>query len=325
MFSYSCVLMKKNMYDVIVVGAGPAGLTAAIYALRRTLKVLNISKDVGGQAALTEDIENYPGFDKVDGLVLSQKFQEQVIKFGGEIEYNEVKEIEKKDDFFVVKTANKDFEAKTVILAFGLTPRNLNVPGEERLTGKGVSYCATCDAPFYKGKVAAVAGGGNAALDAVEVLAKIASKIYMIHRREEFRGEEVLVQKVKELKNVEFVLSHIVKEVKGENKVEKIEVENIETGEIKNIEVNGIFVEIGHVVKADFLKGFVDLDERNHILVNSFCETNIDGIFACGDVTDIPYKQVVIAAGEGAKAALTAYKYLQQKEGKSVTVDWGNK
>jgi thioredoxin reductase (NADPH) len=303
--------MEKEIYDVIIVGAGPSGLTAAIYTTRRSLKTLVISKDVGGQASLTDDIENYPGFKHIGGLELMQKFQEQAQESGTEFMFTEVIDVKKDKDIFSIKTLEeKEIKAKSVILSFGLTPRNLEVPGEKELTGKGVSYCATCDGPLYKNKDVAVVGGGNSALDAAEYLSRESNKVYLIHRREEFTGEQVLIDQVNNIKNIELVLNANVKEIKGENTVESL-IYKIIDGEEKEINVNGVFIEIGHIAKTDWVEGLVDITNRKEIKITTDCETKTPGLFAAGDITEITYKQVIISAGEGSKAALQAYKYLQ--------------
>jgi thioredoxin reductase (NADPH) len=312
------------MYDVIIVGAGPAGLTATIYTTRRNLKTLVISQDIGGQAATTSEVENYPGFDWIDGFELTQKFQNQAKKFGAELIINEVMKIEKKDHFFKVETPSEKYETHSVILAFGLTHRHLNVPGEEKLIGHGVSYCATCDGPLFKDKKVAVVGGGSSAIETALYMSEMAKQVYIIHRRDQYNGEEIMVKRLNKDKKIEQVLNSQTVEIKGREKVEAIVVKNNQEV-IREIPVDGIFVEIGLEVKSDFIKSLVDLDERNQIKITGTNETSQSGIFAAGDVTDIVYKQIVIAAGEGAKAALSAYKYLQGKKGLVVTVDWGKK
>ncbi|PIR06574.1 MAG: thioredoxin-disulfide reductase [Candidatus Komeilibacteria bacterium CG11_big_fil_rev_8_21_14_0_20_36_20] len=315
--------MKNDIYDVVIIGAGPAGLTAAIYTARRALKTLVISKDVGGQMSLTDDIENYPGFETIGGLELGQKFQQQAQKAGAEFIFEEIVKLEKQDKTFFLKTvSNKEIKSKTVILAFGLMPRDLKVPGEKELTGKGVTYCATCDGPLYRDKTVIVVGGGNAALDAAEFLSRIAQKVYLLHRRDQFRGEQVLVDQVKAAKNVEIIYNADTKEIKGQNKVEALAyiTNDGQEGEVK---VDGVFIEIGHVAKTDWLKELVELSERQEIKISKDCETNLPGIFAAGDISDITYKQAVISAGEGAKAALQAYRYLQGD--KVLIPDWQKK
>lgn len=313
------------MYDVIIIGAGAAGLTAAIYTSRRALQTLVISKDVGGQASMSSHIENYPGVGLINGVDLMLKFKTQAEQFGASFVFGQVEEIKKEKDKFIIRANGDTYEAGSLILAFGLTPRDLGVPGEEKFRGKGISYCATCDAPFFRNKTVAVVGGGNSALDAALLLSKIAAKVYLVHRRDEFKGEEILVGQVKENDKIELVLSSGVREVKGDKLIESIIVEN-KDGNKKEIMVNGIFVEIGHEVKADFIRSLVKLNEKNEIIIDSNCQTSEPGIFAAGDVTDIEYKQIVISAGEGAKAALSAYQYLQNKTGKKgAGIDWGVK
>jgi len=314
--------MDNTIYDVIVIGGGPSGLTSAIYTTRRSLKTLVISKDIGGQASLTDDIENYPGFNHIGGIELMQKFQEQAKNSGAEFLFEEVIELKKEKEVFIIKTVDdKELKAKAIILAFGLTPRNLNVPGEKELTGRGVSYCATCDGPLYKEKEVVVVGGGNSALDAAEYLSRESKKVYLIHRRNKFTGEQVLIDQVKEKDNIELILNSEVKELKGGDRLESV-VYNI--GEERNeLNVDGTFIEIGHVAKTDWVKNLVDLTERKEIKISIDCETKTPGLFAAGDITEITYKQVVISAGEGSKAALQAYKYLQGTAG--LVPDWNNK
>ena len=297
--------MSENIYEVIIIGAGPAGLTAAIYTTRRALKTLVLSKDLGGQAALTNNIENYPGFNRVTGQDLMQKFYEQAMLTGAEFDFTEVETLSKTGDLFTLKTAkNQSFQAKAIILAFGLTPRNLNVPGEKEFGGKGVAYCATCDGPLYKAKTVAVIGGGNSALDAAEFLSKIAAKVYLLNRKDVFRGEEILLKKVQASANIELIYT--------------------QANTDKEIAVEGIFVEIGHLAKTDWVANLVELNERKEIKISLDCETKTPGLFAAGDITDISYKQAVISAGEGSKAALQAYKFLQGSEN-IVLPDWSPK
>jgi thioredoxin reductase (NADPH) len=319
-------------YDVIIVGGGPAGLTAGIYAARRNLKTLIITMTVGGQVLLPKNICNYPGFLNVSGINFVKKVQKQAERAGAEILLDEVKEILPQEKEYLVKTQTKEFIAKAIILAFGKKPRKLNVPGEEKFIGKGVSYCATCDAPLYKNKTVAVVGGGNSALDAALLLSKFAKKVYLIHRRDEFRGFESLVDEVKKKKNVEFLLSSVVVEIKGENLVKSILVKDLKTEEIKEIGVDGIFIEVGYDVDPSLVKNLVKLDEHNQIVVNQKCQTFYPdrdeirpGIFAAGDVTNNIFKQIVVAAGEGAKAALAVYNYLHGITDAQIVGDWSKK
>jgi len=314
----------SEIYDLIIIGGGPAGLTAGIYASRRKLNNLIITKDIGGQAGTVPMVENYPGFEGIDGFTLTDKMKKQAEKFGSQFKYEEVIKIGKSEDIFWAETvAGNKYQAQAMILSFGVTPRNLEVPGEKEFTNKGVTYCANCDAPLYKDKVVAVVGGGNSALDAAEYLAKIAKKVYLIHRRDEFRGDEILVDKIKKTQNIELILNSTIKEIQGEKFVNKIIVKNLQDEKEGELAVDGVFVEIGHVVNAGPIREAVKLDEKQQIIIDDYCHTSEAGIFAAGDVAFGEYKQIIIAAGEGAKAALSAYKYLQHKKGqKGPALDW---
>lgn len=311
-------------FDVIIIGAGAAGLTAGIYTSRRALKTLIISKDVGGQAALTTEIENYPGVGLVDGFDLMNRFLADAKKFGAVMKSEEARKIEKENEDFIITTNSNQYKAAAIILAFGLTPRDLGVPGEEELKGRGVSYCATCDGPLFKEKNVAVIGGGNSALDAAEYISRLAKKVFLIHRRDKFRGDEILVDRVKNISNIEIMYNTNIASIKGVNKVEAVELVDIDNKPIKSLAVDGLFVEIGHVAKTEWVGELVEFDDHKQIKNNKNCETKTAGIFAAGDVTDIAYKQIIISGGEGAKAALQAYKYLQATKGiKGVNIDWG--
>lgn len=312
-------------YDVIIIGGGAAGLTAALYASRRNLKTLILSQDIGGQGTMASTIENYPGIEEIKGPSLMMNFMNQAKKFGAEIKMGEVSEVKKISEGLSISiSSGENFESHSLILAFGLSHRHLDVPGEKELIGKGVAYCATCDAPLYKGKNVAVVGGGNSALDAALLLAQNSPKVYLIHRRDKFAGEAVLVSQVEKNEKIEIIYNAEVKEIKGKNFVEKIIVSAGEKD--KELTVEGVFVEIGFEVKADFIKDLVKQDQRRQIIIDKDNKTSQDGIFAAGDATDISHKQVVISAGEGAKAALSAHKYLQEKGlTKGGGIDWGQR
>jgi thioredoxin reductase (NADPH) len=302
----------NKIYDVIIVGAGAAGLTAAIYASRRMLKTLVIARSIGGQAATTSDIENYPGFERVDGLELMNNFKKQAELYGATFVNGFVTEIKKEQDNFIIDQGNETYRSRTVILGFGLAEKEIGVPGEKELKGRGVSYCATCDAPLYKNKTVAVVGGGNAALDAAELLSKIAAKVYFIHRRDKFTGEQVLIDRVMQAKNIEIIWNSQVSEVKGDKKIDSIIYGSFPVGENKKeLKIDGLFVEIGNYAKTEWLKYLLNTNEKGEIIITQNCETNVPGIFAAGDITTTTFKQIVISAGEGAKAALQAYRYLQ--------------
>jgi thioredoxin-disulfide reductase len=319
--------MPENIYDLIIIGGGPAGLTAGIYASRRNLKNLIITKDIGGQASTTNYVENYPGYAKVGGFELMQNFQKQAENFGSQFKYEEVASVKKQNEKFEIKTISGNlYKGLALILTFGKTPSNLNVSGEKEFTGLGVSYCATCDGPLYKNKTVAIIGGGNAALESADYLAQICQKVYLIHRRNEFRAEEVLIGRVKGLKNVEIILEKTVNKISGDKFVKAIEISDVNTKESREIPVDGIFIEIGHTVDSKPIKEIVKVNDNNEIIVDVDCQTSEPGIFAGGDVTNIKYKQIVISAGEGAKAALSAYKYISHIKGlKEPVFDWGKK
>ena len=309
------------LYDVIIIGAGPAGLTAAIYASRRGMKTLILSKGLSDQVSEAHYIENYPGIERIEGYKLIQLFEKQVRNFSVEIIFEEVVKINPKNGSFVVETVKKKYESKVLILAFGKVPITLNVPGEKEFTGRGVSYCSTCDAPLFKGKIVAVIGGGNAALDAALVLSDVVKKVYLIHRRDEFRAFEAEVEKIKKRRNVEFILNHVAVKFKGDKVLKSVIIEDVKTKEKKELKLDGAFIEIGSEVRTDFVKDLVKLDKNNHIIINSNCETSRPGVFAAGDVTNTPFKQIVVAAGEGTKAALNSYNYLHGIKC-DIIVDW---
>lgn len=320
-------IFNNYMHDIIIIGSGPAGMTAGIYAARRGMKALIIGKELGGQIIWASEIENYPGFNLISNFDLINKMQEQVQSLGVDIKTNEVKKIkpsyakaaEGKVDKFILWTDKDKFEAKTIILAIGLLPRRLNIPGEREFIGKGVSYCANCDGPFYKDKIVAVAGGGNSALDAAEVLSKIAKKVYLIHRRKEFRAFTVLINKVKVRNNIEFVLDSEIKEIIGDSmsaqgKLKKIKVFNNKTNKKSELAVDGLFIEIGRIANTDLAADLAERDKYGQIIVNEKCQTSLPGMFAAGDATQVPFKQITIACGQAAIAALAAYQYIQLKQ-----------
>lgn len=320
-------MAEGRLYDVVIIGGSAAGLTAAIFATRREMKTLVVTKDIGGQISETALIENYPGYDKVDGPGLAKMFEVQAKKYGADILMEEVVKVEEREYategrvFAVYTKDGNEYAGRVLILAMGKTPRSLKAPGEEEFLGKGVSYCANCDAPLFRDKVVAVVGGGNSAFDAALFLSKIAAKVYLIHRREGFRAFEGAVNQLKDNSNCEFVLNAVVEEIKGDKFVEAIRVKDTTNSSMRDIAVDGVFVEIGSVVETGFVKHLVDLDETGHILIDEFGATSHPGVFAAGDVTDVPFKQIIVAAGDGCKAALAAYNYLHNIENKYVA-DW---
>ena len=299
------------MYDTIIIGQGPAGITAAIYAARREMKTLIIGKEPGGQIIWAGEIENYPGFTSISNFELISRFNEHALASGVEIKNAEVKNIEKRNDgSFLLTTERETFESKTVIIAMGLSPRRLAVPGEIELSGKGVSYCANCDGPLYKGKTVAVVGSGNSAFDAAEVLSKIASKVYLIIRSATFKAFDSLVEEVKGRDNIEIITSAQTKEIKGENKVEALIYQNESGGEI-TLPLDGVFIEVGRIASTDLVDNLADRDERAQIIVDKKYSTRTPGLFAAGDVVAGEFKQITIAMGQATEAALYAYQYIQ--------------
>ena len=312
------------MYDTIVIGGASAGLTAALYASRQGLKTLLLTKDIGGQAILTDSIENYPGFDHIGGFELMSQFEKQARSFGAEILYEEVAGIiEDEPSCFRVKTVSHEYSGCTLILAFGKTPRDLGVPGELEMKGKGVSYCAICDGPLFKGKKVAVVGAGDPALDAAVLLKSIASQIFVIHRTDRSIGSDETLQILQNDSKVTFIPSSVVKRINGIAKLESITLEDAGKKTESNLAVDGLFVEMGYIAKTDFVRDLVLLNANKEIVIDKECATTHAGIFAAGDVTDTAYKQAVISAGQGCIAALSAYNYLQKLRGKpSVRADW---
>lgn len=303
------------MYDCIIIGAGPAGLTAAIYAARKKLNIIVISKNVGGQTAESWLIENYIGFSVISGAELVKKFREHLLKFKIPLKEGvQVLKVEKRNKIFKVYTKEKIFEGKCVIVASGKVARRLEVPGEREFLGKGVTYCATCDAPLFHKKDVAVIGGGNSALEAALQLDKIANKIYLINLAPNLTGDEILIEKVQQSKKIEIYNSSRVIEIFGDTVVKGLEFKNINSGFKRKIKIQGVFVEIGSIPSIDFIKDLVKLNARNEIIIDKRNMTSQAGIFAAGDVTDVVEKQIVIAAGEGAKAALSAYDYLIKRK-----------
>ncbi len=312
------------MFDVIIVGGAAAGLTAALYTSRQGLKTLAITKDIGGQAILTDNIENYPGFDHIGGVELMGKFEEQAKSFGAQFVYEEVTEIEENEpSCFTVKTHSNDYPACTIILAFGKTPRDLNAPGEQQLKGKGVSYCAICDGPLFKQKRIAVVGAGEPALDAAMYLKSLAATVHIIQRTPQPLGNEETVRILLSEQSVRFIPNSTITKINGTSKVESITLEDSKSKIQSTLDLDGVFVEMGYVAKTGFVKEIVQLNDNREIIVDKECATSHPGIFAAGDVTDTPYKQAVVSAGQGCVAALSAYNYVQKLRGRpAVKADW---
>jgi len=301
------------MYELIIVGAGPAGMTAAVYAARKKLNTALITYDIGGQVLWTTGVENYMGYQFIEGSELMQKFQEQVRQFPLDMKTGgRVNNLSRTDAGFEMRTdKGENYRARAAIIATGKRPRQLDVPGEEKLRGRGVTYCAICDGPLFAGDNVAVIGGGNSALEAAEDMVRIAEHVYLVSLTP-LTGDQVLIDKVKNANNLTMFLEHEVLEVEGGSRVEGIKLRNLKTKQEKELEVSGIFIEIGLIPNSEPFKRMVRLNRLGEIEVNCANETSVPGLFAAGDVTNVPEKQIVVAAGEGAKATLQAHRYLQR-------------
>lgn len=316
-------MAESNHYELIILGAGPAGMTAGVYAARKQVRTLVLTENIGGQATWSSGIENYLGYIFVTGAELVEKFEEHVRAFDVKIEYTRVNRLTNTDDGFRVDTTDgRSFYSRAVIVATGKTPRLLGVPGEKEFTGRGVTYCATCDGPLFSGMEVAVVGGGNSGLDAVVQLMKICPKVYLIEMMDELRADEIMQEKARSAPNVEILTRTAVTRVDGEMMVSSITVRNLDTGDTREIPVKGVFVEVGLAPSDDFVKDLVRLNKYGEIPVDCAAQTGIPGLFAAGDVTDVPEKQIICAAGDGAKAALGAYSYLVRLPA-AATADWG--
>ena len=302
-------------YDLIIIGGGPAGMTAGIYAGRLGLKTLLITKSFGGQIAKKAvAIENYPGFESIPGIELVQKMEKHLRAYKVDIELDHVLNIEKKNnDFLIFAKSKKEFQAKAVILASGSDPRPLEVPGEKEFIGKGVSYCSVCDGPIFKDKAVAIIGGGNAGFETAVFLAKVAKKIYILEFGSQIKAFAANQEMVKKTGKAEIITNADLKEIKGDKFVESIVYQDRKTKKEKTLKVKGVFVEVGYEPATSYVKGLVDFNERDEIKVEfETCQTKTPGLFAAGDLNVGAIKQIVTAAGEGAKAALAAHNYIQK-------------
>ncbi len=306
-------MAEPEIFDTIIIGGGAAGITAAIYTVRKNLKVLMLTKNIGGQAALSGDVENYPGFTMITGADLAKKFREELLNFENQglwiKEGVEVTDLSGADPDFVVKTQDgQEYHGKTVIIASGRIPKMLNIPGERNFFGKGVVTCATCDAPFYKDKDVVVVGGGNSALDAAYSLIKVARSVTIVNNTDYLRGDEILMKNVTTSPKVKVLNNHQVLEILGDSAVGGIKVKNLKE---EIIPVSGVFIEIGWMPSTGFDK-LTDKNDNGEIEVDEYGATSIPGIYACGDVNNVWGEQIVIAAGEGAKTALRVSEHLSR-------------
>ena len=306
--------MMNQEYEVVIIGGGPAGLTAGLYTSRARLNSLLIEKGlVGGQIVNAEKIDNYPGFPEgISGLKLGELMHQQATKYGLKTIIAEVTGIEPQPKQIVVKTTEGNFTAKAVIIASGSERRKLGIPGEEEFTGKGVSYCATCDAAFFKGLPVAVVGGGNAAITEALHLTKFASKVTVIHRRDQLRASRILQDKAFSQPKIEFLWDTVAEEIEGEGLVTGIKLRQAKTGKKSTLEIAGVFISVGLKPNTDYLKGVLPLDDGGYVITNDKMETEIPGIFAAGDIRRNSARQAITAAGDGATAAFYAEKFITQ-------------
>lgn len=308
--------MQKE--KVIIIGSGPAGLTAALYAGRAQLEPLVIAgNQIGGQIAITNEVENYPGFPEgTTGPELVQLMQTHAENFGARLVYDEVTEVElTKGPPFYVKTYSEEYEAEAVIITAGASPRRLGVPGEEELIGRGVSYCATCDGFFFRGKDVVVVGGGDSAMEEGIFLTKFADSVRIIHRRDELRAGPTLQKRAFANEKISFIWDTVVTEIKGNGLVQSVTTEEVNTGETEVLDTDGVFIYIGHYPNSKFLEGQVAMDEHGYVITDEFMRTSVPGVFAAGEIQDPVYRQIATSVGQGCAAAMQAEKWLSEREG----------
>jgi alkyl hydroperoxide reductase subunit F len=303
----------RSMYELIIIGGGPSGMAAAVYAARKLINTMLVTGDIGGQVNWTNGVENYLGYQFIEGDELISKFQQQVNQFPIDqkigLKITQVKQID--GGFEVISEAGDRFQGKAVILASGKRPRRLNVEGEMELTGRGVTYCSICDGPDFTGQKVAVIGGGNSAIEAALDMVKAAEHVDMVSVTP-LTGDPIMIEKLNDAKNLTIYAEQQTEKILGQSTVEGIVIKDLKTGVRKQLDVSGVFVEIGLVPNSDMAKSLLKLNQAGEVPVNSSCETEVPGFFAAGDVTNVPEKQIIIAAGEGAKAALTAHRYLRR-------------
>jgi len=301
--------------DVLIVGAGPAGLTAGLYAARSGHSALVLERAmVGGQVALTSDVENYPGFaDPVNGMLLMQSMEQQARRFGCAVETAEATGLAVTGSTVALQTTSGPLRPRSLIIATGVKSRQLGVPGENELAGRGVSYCAVCDGPLFKGRDVAVVGGGDSALDEGHYLANICRKVYLVHRRDEFRGAQVAADRLRNAANVELVLSSMVTTIAGSGKVERVEVQSRKDGAKRTLDVSAIFIYVGSVPNTAWCRDVVALDEFGFIKTDALLRTNLPGVFAAGDIRTTPLRQIATSVADGALAAMQAHHFLTQQ------------
>lgn len=306
-------MSNEKQVKVLILGSGPAGLAAALYAARAELEpVVLTGMQLGGQAALTHVIENYPGFPTgVGGAELGELFQKQAEHFGARVEFDMAHEVDLSQRPFKVTTDSGEYKAETLILSTGANPTHLNVPGEVELTGRGVSYCATCDGWFFKDKKVAIVGGGDSALEEGLFITRYASSVTVIHRRDELRASPVLQKRAREHPKMNFIWDTVVTEVVGTDKLETLKLKNVKTGAESTFDTDGLFIFIGHIPNTQMFKGQLEMSDLGYVIVNDKMETNVEGVYAAGEIADPHFRQVITSAGMGAAAAIQATRYLE--------------
>lgn len=302
--------------NVIIIGSGPAGLTAALYTARANLEPLVFTgNEIGGQVSITNEVENYPGFPEgLTGPEMVERFQKQAERFGARIEFAEVTDVDFDSQPFRIKSYDNEYEAKAIVIATGASPRKLGVSGEVDFTGRGVSYCATCDGFFFRDKDVIVVGGGDSALEEGVFLTKFASRVRIIHRRDQLRAGFTLQERAKRNEKIEFVWDTVVTEISGDGAVESVQVKNVKTNEVSTLKTEGVFIYIGHYPNSQLFKGKLEMDEHGYLITDRFTRTSVPGVFAAGEIADPVFRQVVTSAGEGCKAAIQVERYLAELE-----------
>ncbi|GIW67366.1 MAG: thioredoxin-disulfide reductase [Candidatus Parcubacteria bacterium] len=305
----------NNIYDSIIIGASAAGISAAIYLERQNRNFLIIAKDIGGEMALSGIVENYPGFPETNGVELTQRFKEHMEKYGIAPINEKVIALEKENNIFKVKTNKNEYLTKTIIIATGSSPKKLNIPGEEKFYHKGLSYCYVCDLPLFRNKVVAIIGGGNSANEGGIMGSRICQKVYIINKNPEMKGDKVLIEELKRQSNVEIIYNALTQEIYGDEFVKGLKYLDKISGKIKDLKVDGVFIHIGLKANTDFVPDNWGIkNEYGEIVINQLCQTNMPGVFAAGDVTNIPHKQIGIAVGQGIIAALEVNKFLNSNK-----------
>lgn len=302
------------MENVIVIGSGPAGLTAALYTARANLEPLVITgNQIGGQISLTNEVENYPGFPEgTTGPELVELMKAQAERFGARLEIDEVIGVDFSGWPLRLQTHSKTYETKAVIIATGASPRKLGVPGEEEFTGRGVSYCATCDGFFFRGKDVVVVGGGDSAMEEGVFLTKFANSVRIIHRRDQLRAGPILANRARNNPKISFIWNTVVKQIIGDGAVQAVEVENVKTGERETLKTDGVFIYIGHYPNSEIFKGVLEMDDHGYLITDDANRTSVPGVFAAGEIADPVYRQIATSVGEGCKAAMQATRYLEE-------------